>query len=507
MDVAVPAKNEGVTAAERHLSRLSNRSFLRLWSYTGVARDQTNGQGKSQGKEVCDLLVLFGEHVCIFSDKDCAFQENKPIEVAWARWLRHAILESAEQVFGAERWIRTHPHRLYTDLSCKTKLPLTLPDPTKMKIHRIIVAHGSASACRNFFKSGSGSLVVSNRLEGEEAHKAEPFKVGQPYPDKGFVHIFDDVTLDIVLKTLDTIRDFTDYLDRRQAFLSGLVSVTAAGEEELLANYLGSLNAEGQHDFTVPPAYNSVIYDEGHWKAFNRSPQRARQILANRGSYSWDALIEVFTTHTLNGTHRTTTQKSIAEQEFLYKWLAREPRTRRRMLANALLGIVVHTPDGMHAARVIEPSYPGDPYFVFVVAPKSDIFTEEQYRTFRQEYLRLYCEALKVKYPKVLDVVGIATESGLSGARRSEDLIYMDMRTWTQEMAEASRELREKLGLLTHEARRESREYEYPRADQPLSVALRPVVISRNKKCPCKSGMRYGKCHGKAFYDRQQKSM
>lgn len=35
---------EGVTPAERYLSYLCDRSFLSLWSYAGVYRDQGNAQ-------------------------------------------------------------------------------------------------------------------------------------------------------------------------------------------------------------------------------------------------------------------------------------------------------------------------------------------------------------------------------------------------------------------------------------------------------------------------------
>ena len=62
---------EGVTDAERSLKRLCDRSFLSLWSHAGIYRDQGK-VGKGHGKEVCDLLVVFEDHIIIFSDKDCS---------------------------------------------------------------------------------------------------------------------------------------------------------------------------------------------------------------------------------------------------------------------------------------------------------------------------------------------------------------------------------------------------------------------------------------------------
>ena len=47
------------TSSERYLTRLCRRSFLRLWSWPNIYRDQHWG-GSALGKEVCDLLVVFG---------------------------------------------------------------------------------------------------------------------------------------------------------------------------------------------------------------------------------------------------------------------------------------------------------------------------------------------------------------------------------------------------------------------------------------------------------------
>lgn len=102
----------GVTPAERYLKDLCDHSFLSLWSYSGVYRDQGTTSARQIGKEVCDMLVVFENHILIFSDKYCEFPQSSDIDLNWSRWFRRAILASADQIFGAERWIRTNPHRL-----------------------------------------------------------------------------------------------------------------------------------------------------------------------------------------------------------------------------------------------------------------------------------------------------------------------------------------------------------------------------------------------------------
>ncbi len=90
-------RQDGVTRAERYLQRLCERSFLRLWSYPGVFRDQGLGKSK-EGKEICDLLVVFDNHVIIFSDKACLFPDTGDIAIDWQRWFRRAVLKAAMQV-------------------------------------------------------------------------------------------------------------------------------------------------------------------------------------------------------------------------------------------------------------------------------------------------------------------------------------------------------------------------------------------------------------------------
>lgn len=142
--VAAPVpihRAEGVTAAERHLKRLADRSFLSLWSYSGVYRDQGHSAKGGDGKEICDLLVVFEDHVIVFSDKDCAFPNTGNLELDWSRWFKRAIQKSAEQTWGAERWIKSYPGRLFLDPACTQVFPLDLPGPATASFHRVVVAH------------------------------------------------------------------------------------------------------------------------------------------------------------------------------------------------------------------------------------------------------------------------------------------------------------------------------------------------------------------------------
>src|SRR5438045_2082007 len=95
----------GATPSERFLQQLCERSFLKFWSHPRVFQD--DGVARcGQGKELCDLLVVFGNDILIFSDKHCEFPSHPDLHVAWTRWLKRAVFAGANQIYGAERRIK-----------------------------------------------------------------------------------------------------------------------------------------------------------------------------------------------------------------------------------------------------------------------------------------------------------------------------------------------------------------------------------------------------------------
>ncbi|HAM40350.1 MAG TPA: hypothetical protein DCP69_03175, partial [Candidatus Omnitrophica bacterium] len=421
------------------------------------------------GKELCDLLVVFEQHIVIFSDKHCEFPNSGDLDLDWARWYRRAIKKSAEELYGAERWIRFQRDRIFLDSQCTKRFPLKFSPEAGMKIHRIIVAHGAAARCSQEL-GGSGSLMVSSRSIGDDhvlGRKAGgiPFMVGQVDPAKGYVHVLDDMTLDVLLRTLDTVADFTAYLTKKEQFIQGGRSLAAAGEEELLAYYLTHVNADGEHDFVFDGQYNAITLDQGFWRDFIDSPERQRQLKANQVSYIWDHIIERFTQNFLLGTSHFISDTSLTSHEMILRFFAREPRTRRRMLMSAIMNMIQNTQPTWRRIQVLMPSRPSDPYFVFVLFPIPEQRSYDEYRTIRMMFLEICCRVVKLDFPDALDIVGFATETfGTNG--RSEDAAYFDARLWTEELAAATRQDKETLNILTRPTRFEGVVRDYPDSDE-----------------------------------------
>ena len=484
---------DGVTASERYLKRLCENSFLTLWSYPGIYRDQ-KANSTGDGKEICDLLVVFGNDVIVFSDKHCKFANTDHLELDWRRWFKRAVADSAKQAWGAERWIRTNPARVFLDKACTQKFPFVLPDASSARFHLVIVAHDLARRCHEAF-GGSGTLMIHSRLIGVAAHSV-PFAVGELDPEKSFVHVLDDVSLELVLGTLDTISDFTAYLQKKETLLRSKTMIFAAGEEELLAIYLGNLNDKGEHDFIFPrnsKNANAIGQSEGHWEGFQSSPERRAQLEANKISYIWDKLIERFSYYALRGEQYYSDPGGLDSTEIILRFLAREPRTRRRMLSRALMEILEKTPKNGRMTRIVLPSSPGDPYFVFALFPISEKHSHEDNRAVRRSLLEAYCKVAKLRFPAAEDIVGIATESGFSNAERSEDAVYLDAREWSSELEEDAKHLQRELGILLEVRENRYVEREYPTGVQEMEIPDNP----RNKPCPCGSKKKYKKCHGK----------
>jgi hypothetical protein len=483
---------DGATPSERYLAKLCQHSFLSLWSHSGVFRDQGRRNGKGDGKEVCDLLVVFENHIIIFSDKECRFGNSADLKVDWARWYRKAILKSAEQLWGAERWIKQFPNSLYIDRACQAKFPVPLPDRANAIFHRILVAHDGARRCRECL-GGSGSLMLNNRVVGD-AHLVRPFTIGQIDVARGFVHIFDDTSIDILMKTLDTVSDFTSYLMKKEKFLSSQRTIHAAGEEELLALYLQGLNDSQEHDFIVDGQFDAIAIDEGFWDRHQNSVERLAQIQSDKISYAWDAIIERFTSHAMSGTQYFTSGRPLREQERMFRFLAREPRTRRRALAKDLLQVIERSTTSASAwdARIVMPSHPDEPLYIFLAAKRKPTSSDSEYREFRRRLLSAYCEVAKLKHPSAKHIIGFATEDG-SAYRRSEDLWYLDASDWDAASEKRAREIQEELGILKTVKTSVTREHEYP-AD--ATGKPRRTVPPKNSLCPCGSGKKFKRCHG-----------
>lgn len=303
-----------------------------------------------------------------------------------------------------------------------------------------------------------------------------PFAIGDIDPEGDYIHVFDDVSLEIVMRELDTISDFTEYLDKRADFIRSGRLQAAHGEEDLLAYYAIRTNQMGEHDFTPPEGrtweeVSPMAIGPGNWTRYITNPQYRAKKQADNVSYAWDRLIEAFTDHLLGGTTIVLPGHtySLTNSEIAVRYMALENRFLRRGHSEAVLG-------------ALEIGRGKDAFFRAMLAPEGAARSEtgfffltlkylrwmdkrggyEKYREMRTFYLQTYAQALLMKHPYIQQIIGIATEPPGQGRGTSEDIIYAAQTEWSDSDRKQNSDDCARLGIMREMKPTRYRGQEFP---------------------------------------------
>jgi hypothetical protein len=402
-----------MTKSEELVYRLCTRSFLSLWSYP-------NPRGK-KGKELCDILVACEPDIIIFSVKEVAFKDTGD-KVGWERWRRAAIEESCSQIAGAERWIETNPSVITKDGEPG------LAFPALRRVHRIAVALGS---------------------QGEVPMTFGDF-------GKGFVHVFDEKSLDTLMTELDTISDFVKYLDDKEAFYHAgkLTLFHGGGEEDLLAFYLAS----GR---TFPDEPDFIVLDNHLWETFNKDPQVRTKKKLDEVSYVWDEIIEELHQIFLDSNLITGvpyTSDKLADIEKAIRVMARENRFSRRLLSISFVEFLQNSRDQRLKSRITDSEMLGTRY-VFLI---SDY---DANRKANMGELLGRCIVARGLNPTKRRVVGLGVEFSKVVEGSATTVCYLDIPEWTDEWQEKMDYQQREFGYFTKGKLKGLSESEYGAAD------------------------------------------
>jgi len=394
-----------MNAAEELVFQLCRRSFLRLWSYA-------NPRGK-KGKELCDALVVFDTDVVIFSVKEIALRSSGNPVVDRERWLRAAVEESHPQIWGAERWIASADRVVRADGGDG----LPFPSAVGRRIHRVAVALGSG-----------GAIPVESRDYGH-----------------GFVHVLDEVSLALIMRELDTIRDFVEYLRAKEELYGrGFEIRVPGGEEDLLAVYLH--RGRSFRDLRGP-----TEIQKGAWDELTRKPEFGRRKLADRASYAWDSLIE-FLAGEIEG--EGLEFGSTGEMESLLRVMAGEDRFARRMLGRTFREFLdAAAAEDVQSRTTVSPS--GIRYVFLAHSHAGD-------RAARMMELKGRCFVGRSLEPRCETVIGIATDRPRRGAGFSMDAMRLTIENWTEEHQRRAEEGQRLFGWFVNPAFAVEPEDEYP---------------------------------------------
>ena len=498
----------GFTKEEKFLNSLGEQSFLRFWSWPNLFRDQ-GGQG--DGKEICDLTIIFGNDVLLFSDKKIEFNNKKDINVAWSRWARRAIGDSVKQIKGARRWLSNHADRVFLDPQCRQKIPIDIPPKESIQFHNIVVCHGIEDTLKSF--NQESSFAFDNTIKGDQHWNKEecrPFSIGQIF-EGDFVHIFNESTIEIVLSEFDTAKDFIHYLSQRESLLSSPKKVLAASEADILQLYYENYNDKvNGRSIWSEDLFNKkeIEIDKGGIHNLFTNPAFIAKKIEDKSSYFWDSLIEAFSFHILNNSTESKSWEHTNEIEPCVRSMAELGRFQRRILASTFLEFYEKALPGQRGTRLcFDPAQKNRAYLFFTLPFDSKKSNLKEYRILRRKMLEDYCVINKAINPSIENIIGIACKTRSSDDPISDDFFsegqdfaFIDFSDWKDTDTKNAQKIHDEYvsnGLLGKRKFFLENISEFPDSTNRFRRVVEVKGKERNMPCICGSGKKIKKCCGK----------
>lgn len=379
--------------AENFVYELSQKSFFTDWCYRNPRLPN--------GKEVCDLLVVYDEMAIIWQVKDLKLDENN-------KYKKSEVTKNIHQLFTAK-------HRLFDK-----NIPIELDNPRRGK------------------EAFNPKLIKEIYLVSALLGKGEDYFSFAEIVKGKIIHTFTREFTEIVLSELDTIRDFVDYLREKESLISTGNKITImGGERELLAYYLMN-----ERSFEQLKIADFAIIEEGLWLELQKRSEYIAKKNEDKISYLWDEIIN--RAHTCGG-----------EYERVAREMARPNRFERRTLSKAFFGahIIAHKERDRNTFRRIVKKAGTTYCFVFLDDPEP--------RTRRKELLAAVCLIARGIHQDNQKVIGIATEMKIREIC-SYDFCLLEIPQWTDEAQKEMERLQKETGILTSYKKRLVHEDEYP---------------------------------------------
>jgi hypothetical protein len=379
--------------AEEFVHSLAKKSFLEDWCYLNPKLPD--------GKELCDLLIIFEDIAIIWQIKDLKVNEAGEYNNA-------KVEKNLRQLVGARRTLIEINQKIKLDNCRRGKEEIDTSEINKVFLISALLGEG----------------------EGFSAFYEE-------YRNNN-IHTFTRCFSEVILNELDTISDFTKYIEDKENFLSVNRSIVLlGGEEELLAHYLSN-----DRSFNGMNDANMVLITEGSWNCFIKKPEYKKKNELNKISYCWDGII--------NRAHEGTRNYEIVARE-----LARTTRFERRILSEMFI-------DGWKAAHNAE-----EDLFRRITTVKDITYCflfmdDDEPRERRREMLGAICMVARGIIKENKKVIGIATEKNINPTC-AYDFCLLFIPEWNEILEQKKKILQEKMGIFLEPNIKRYHAEEYPR--------------------------------------------
>ena len=479
-------KSQGTTRTEHLLANLCQNTFLKLWSYANPYRED--------GKELCDLIAVFDDHVFLFFDRESRQfdRAGADIHLAWTRWHSKVVDKQIRSAHGAARYIKAD-RAIFLDAKHREPLPIRIT--SEMTIHKVIVAHGAREACQAFSNDNVyGSLAMTYRRHPIPVDRMQaPFVV--TLDSRDIVHVLDSHNLEILLGELDTFVDLLSYIEAKENAVRTYDLLAYCGEEDLLAYYFASCDEKrGNYGIGVgDDSVNGVFVEEGEWRALILRDEYSRRKEGNRISYFWDELIQKTCQNALAGT--LLGNSDVFWGKSALREMAREPRFTRRALSSKLLESMRRVASDRSVGRrlgLVPSFYKGTAYVLLVLQYDGMTDYDKNYRPTKQRILEIACGVARNRWSDLSRVIGIGIDVPTRDMKQAgEDFILLECEEWSTDTAEYYRKANEDLKLFEQAKPFQQRIVDFPTRSRP---GLAVTKVGRNDLCPCGSGKKVKRC-------------
>lgn len=380
--------------AEEFVFSLAQKSFLTDWCYLNPELPNK--------KELCDLLIIFGDIAIIWQIKD--LKKGKD-----GKYSKTKVEKNLKQIMGAKRSL----------FELKEKIILKNPrrgeeefDPKLInEIYLISALVGEGEDYFEFVKKIKGKII----------------------------HVLNRPGTEILLNELDTIDDFINYLKEKESLISSDINITlSGGEEELLAYYL--VNGRS---FDEIKKHNCIMIQEGCWKNLQRKAEYIAKKEEDKISYFWDFLID----------------KAHLSKDKNYELVAREMaglnRFQRRIKSKTFFEgqakASLEKINDFYRRTLIEKGIT----YCFLYAKTKN-------REIRKNRLAEICFATRGYFKQNQRVLGIATEMNIL-SKHSFEFCLLDFPEWTEKEQKIANEIKEKLRIFKNNQISIFTDDEYPK--------------------------------------------
>lgn len=379
--------------AENFVQELAKKSFLEDWCYMNPKLPN--------GKELCDLLIIYDDIAVIWQIKDLKLDKNMKYKKSEVQKNLSQILTAKNRLFNLDLDIKLENPRRGEEIFDSKQIK---------KIYAVSALLGEDEDYFSFIEDVKGQVI----------------------------HVFTRESTEIILNELDTIQDFIQYLEEKEK-LVGFENqiILMGGEKELLAYYI--LN---KRSFDNLKETSMTMLNEGLWSELQKRPEYLAKREEDKISYGWDSIIN--RAHTCG-----------EDYERVAKELARPNRFYRRLLSKSFYEahLLAHNEKEKDTFRRIMPC--GDTTYCFVFL-KDGISREK-----RKAYLGNACFIARGKFEENKKVIGIATEMKIRPIC-SYDFCFLYIPKWTDEERKKMKEIQKRTNIFTNLSFKKIRQDEYP---------------------------------------------